>query len=115
MKRNVPLLLALALLSACGKKHEARSPEDVEATENAGRVAPVSDSERAVLKSLDDLPNHTARAIGGVTVQAEPPYAAASGERCRYVSYGKERRLACREPAGWYFVPDVFGAGAEQR
>jgi|GEM_PF-1924343 len=114
MKRTFLVMVALAFLPACGKKHEARSAEDAQATENAGRVEPTSQSERAILKSLDELPSDAARTVGGETVKAEPPYSAASGERCRYVAWDQQRRLACREQAGWYFVPDVFGAGSEQ-
>lgn len=103
------LISAAILLVGCGSKHEARSPQDVAAIENAGRVEAASDSERAILKSLDELPSDVARTVGGETVKAEEPYSAASGEQCRYVSWSKQRRLACRESAGWYFVPDVFG------
>jgi len=113
MKRSqhsiVWLSWAALLLVGCGKKHEARSPEDVLATENAGRVEPASESERAILKSLDKLPAGKAQTVGREAVTAGAPYFAASGVRCREVAWAKEQRLACREEAGWYFVPSVFG------
>lgn len=107
---SVRLLLAATFLLGCGKKHEARSPEDVVATESAGRVEPASESERAILKSLDKLPAGQAQTVGREQVTASAPYFAASGAHCREVSWGKEQRLACREAEGWYFVPDVLGA-----
>jgi len=109
MKRIPLVLLTVVLLSACGKKQDARSPKDATATENAGRVEPTTESERAILHNLDDLPSGTARSIGGERVTALAPYVSASGLRCRRVAWAKQERLACREPEGWYFVPDVFG------
>lgn len=117
MKRFFPvcvrLLLAAVLLVGCGKKHEARSPEDVAATENAGRVEPASEGERAILKSLDKLPSGKPQTVGREQVTAGAPYFAASGVRCREVAWAKEHRLACREAEGWYFVPSVFGTSAQ--
>lgn len=109
----VQLLLAVTATACGGKRKEARSPEDVTATENAGRMDASSSAERAILKSLDDLPAGKPRKVGSETVTADRPYFAASGTRCREVSWKSERRLACRDPEGWYFVPNVFGPSAE--
>jgi hypothetical protein len=103
----------LLFLAACGGKREARSPEDALATENPGRVEAASEAERAILKNLDDLPPGKPHPVGREMVTAEAAYFAASGEHCRQVTWKANSRLACKDDAGWYFVPDVFGAGTQ--
>jgi hypothetical protein len=107
------LIVPLFVLLACGSKREARSPEDALATENPGRVEAVSEAERAILKSLDKLPAGAPQTVGREVVIAQAAYFAASGEHCRQVAWKTESRLACKDDAGWYFVPDVFGAGTQ--
>lgn len=112
-----PILLALALTgvgSACSSHEpEARSPEDVVATEHPGRLEPTSPGEKQLLERLDTLGSEETLAVDGSSVTAETSYWSASGNECRRASFvsGNERRerLACRDEAGWFFVPDVFG------
>jgi len=49
--------------------------------------------------------------LGSQSYSVESPYHAASGRRCRAVTSGSTRRLACENPdASWVFVPDIAGA-----
>lgn len=120
MTRTFLCIAALALLCACGSKKEARSAEDVQAIEHAGRIEPSTDAERAILASLDELPAGSSRVVGQEKVVAGVPYFTASGTSCRTVSWRKQERLACQERKdppdkkkgpSWYFAPNVFGAG----
>jgi len=104
------LLVAVTLVTGCGRKRDLRTPEDATATESGGRVEPASESERSILRALDQLPSGKMQTVGRERVTAGAPYFAASGVRCREVSWDKEHRLACREEEGWYFVPNVFGS-----
>ncbi len=111
------ILLALALTgvgSACSSTEpEARSPEDVVATEHPGRLEPTSPGEEQLLARLDTLKPEEALTVDGSQVTAEASYWSASGNECRRASFvsstERRERLACRDEQGWFFVPDVFG------
>lgn len=101
--------LLAACLTGCGGG-PAPGPKHT-----GGRQEPASPAEQQILDRLDDWTGD--QTIAGVTVQAEPPYFAASGATCRrLVLGGKERRLACDNdpgsPGGWYYAPDVLVAPA---
>lgn len=69
-------------------------------------------TEVGALERAASLPvGEPAQLEGGVVV-AGPIYAAASGRRCRQLTFGSAQRLACEDPEAdvWVFVPDVFAA-----
>lgn len=70
--------------------------------------------EATALKRLDGWPAGQAWAVGGVSVTAGTPYAAASGRRCRPLAFkrsqGETTRLACNDGARWFYVPSVFAS-----
>jgi hypothetical protein len=78
-----------------------------------------SESERALLGQIAALPSGTPQKVSGLTVVAEPSYAAASGHTCRALhftpagSQQTQHRVACSDGRAWFFVPDVFGAASD--
>jgi hypothetical protein len=107
-------LLSLLVLDACSAT-PLPSPRDVADANDTGRaLAARTDDERAVLGQLPTLASGQPRRLGSVTVTAEAPYTAASGRTCRALQLTPtaapvtRHRLACREGAAWFFVPDVF-------
>lgn len=107
-------LLALMWLAACSPS-ETPSARDVADANDTGRTLSAENpGERAVLARVATLPNGKAVTVSGLSVTAEPQYAAASGRTCRALSIvdagaGRNRnRVACSDGKSWFFVPDVF-------
>jgi hypothetical protein len=106
----------LALITACSSAPQ-HNPRDVADANDIGRTLPAANGdERAILRSLPRLPDNVATRFGELLVKAEPIYAAASGRKCRALSWtigGRSmgRRLACTNGPEWFFVPNVLGAG----
>ncbi len=114
--RFIPFCVAaLVLFSGCGRPSDARHPEDAVATESGGRHEPESREERAILDRVADLPAGVHAKVGEKTLTASRPYHAASGYHCRTVTIqggeSEQRRLACGDDEGWFFVPDVYHQG----
>lgn len=111
------LALVCGFLSACGLGGCGGSAPTEAAIYHdpalrPGAVGPSSEEERELLSRLSTLPDGEAVHVGSFVL--EPAYAAASGRRCRAVSTGHGRRLACEAPDGWVFVPEVWqGDGQE--
>lgn len=112
MKLPFTVLLGGWLLWGCGAPEDARTPLDAAATENGGRHALQSDTERALVERAAVLPVGVKEKIGTHTVSASEPYRAASGFTCRRLFLEGpselEIRLACGDDEGWFFVPDVY-------
>lgn len=101
----------MALAVGCG------SPEFAP-NNPGGRVEAADDDERHILAEADRLPVGKETTIGATTVVAEAPYAAASGNTCRWLVLATKggagtRRLACNDGSGWFFAPDVLGPPIE--
>lgn len=86
-----------------------------------GTAEAASPAEAKVLARLDELPVAEARAVDGISVVAEAPYAAASGKTCRRLTLTpstppktSRTRLACKDAERWGFVPNVLLAPTEQ-
>jgi hypothetical protein len=85
-------------------------------THTGGRAKPRSDAERQILDQVETLPSGQAKTVGGVVVQAEPPYFSASGSVCRWLVLtpksggGDRRRLACKDGTAWFYAPSVLAS-----
>jgi hypothetical protein len=61
------------------------------------------------------LPSGRQQRVAGFVVQADAPYAAASGRTCRTLTIEQagatpaRNRVACTDGKRWFFVPNVFG------
>lgn len=108
-------ILARALLATlvlgCSRSHHVAEPGPAAPT----AIEPANEIEREVLQRLPTLAPEQPITIDGATVSAAAPYHAASGRTCRsLVITGADRsarsRLACRDDAAWFFVPQVFQA-----
>ena len=106
-------ILALALLATlalgCSRSHHVAEPGPAAPT----AIAPTNDTEREILQRLPTLTPEQPVTIGGAIVSAAAPYHAASGRTCRSLTItsadrSASSRLACREDAEWFFVPQVF-------
>ena len=109
MLRFLQLLVLLMALGACAP---ASGPGPAHA---GGKAEPKSDVERDLLTQLDDWPAEGSKTVGGVKVVAEPPYIAASGSTCRWLTIegeGESRRLACkdRDDTPWFYAPSVLSS-----
>lgn len=106
------LLPFAVLVAACGGS-------DPSPRATGTKVAPKSDVEREALIGLDDLREGEARSIAGVEIRAEPPYAAASGTVCRWLTMKsatvESRRLACKDGTSWFYAPDVLAAPVAEK
>lgn len=123
VKRRVPTagrpLSALAL--GCAMLGCASAPPTESEIAYARSMSPsvemaTNPTEEAALERAGGLPAGEPTTLGAGAVVAGPIYAAASGRRCRQLTFGSRRRLACEDPQAdvWVFVPDVFGtAGAD--
>jgi hypothetical protein len=110
----VSLMPLITFFSACAAQPQP-SPRDVaDANDTGRRIAPSNEGERAILHRLQQLPSGAPQHVGNVTVLAEQPYHAASGQTCRPVHVTEAKsaarhRLACSDGKSWFFVPDIFG------
>ena len=115
----VSLASSLALGCAGGVTPDAQAIRD--ARDTGAKVPPTTTLERQVLEQLEKLPPDQPRKMGSTTVVAGQGYDAASGRFCRTVTFSPKTadppvaRLACREAAEWFFVPDVLAASAGAR
>lgn len=111
-----PLLLAAL---ACSSAPAPSARDVVDANDTGRTLSGSSEGERALLARVAKLPSGSAQHVGGASVVAEQPYAAASGRTCRalHISAAPARpaqhRLACSNGESWFFVPDVFGLTGE--
>jgi hypothetical protein len=111
----------LALLSGCaigGVTLWGCGPAEVAPQNPGGRVEAADDAERQILAQAEGLPAGQKTTVAGMTVVADEPYHAASGNTCRWLSISAgngtgARRLACSDGASWFFAPDVLGAPIE--
>jgi hypothetical protein len=111
-------LLLSVLLLACSTTTATRPDAQAlkDAADRGARLEPASSAEKAVLGQLDSLPPGQSRSFGATTATAGREYDAASGRRCRSVRFDDNKdgapktRLACRDDAVWFFVPEVFVA-----
>lgn len=113
LPRGVKAIAALVALGvvACGSAEIV--PESP-----GGRVDAADDAERQLLAEAERLPAGKKTTVAGMTVIADEPYHAASGNTCRWLSISAgdgpgARRLACSDGAGWFFAPDVLGPPIE--
>lgn len=115
---SLPLLL---LPLACSPTRQPTARDVADANDTGRTVPAVSETERQVLSRVGNLPSGIATQIGDASVNAEAPYAAASARSCRalHITLSASRqtlhRVACKEGASWFFVPDIFdtqGAGS---
>ena len=113
---NCWAVLFAAVVAACSHPAPISAREAADASDTGGTMKATTETERAILRQLEDIPGNTPRRLGDITVVAEPPYLAASGRTCRALrlSMGREHRtrerLACRRGASWFFVPNVFAS-----
>jgi hypothetical protein len=112
-------LFALALVGCSSSKPLAA--RDVADANDTGRtLAARTQAEQQLLARVGSLPSGSAQQLAGLSVIAEPAYAAASGHTCRALSItqsnpaAQRQRIACTDGKNWFFVPDVFGAGDGQ-
>jgi hypothetical protein len=102
------------MLNACSGPPAASARDVADANDTGRTLNPQSANERLLLQQLSQLPNGTPRRVGDSNVVADAPYNAASGHSCRAVrlvaerTHTIDRRLACTDGRGWFFVPDVF-------
>ena len=107
----VPLsLLSLVLGSGCG----SQAPRDDQIYHDPALrpgVVEARGPERTLLVRLSQANLPRSMTIEGQEFTVEPIYDAASGRRCRAVSAGRGRRLACERPdRSWVFVPTLEGS-----
>jgi hypothetical protein len=107
-------MLARALLAtlAFGCSHGQRVAVEPGPAEPSA-IEPANEIERAILQRLPTLVPEQPVTIDGAIVSAAAPYHAASGRTCRSLTitgadHTAHSRLACREDAAWFFVPQVF-------
>lgn len=112
-------LLGVALLAACSSRPVLSARDASDANDTGATLGAKSEGERELLKEAASLPSGAPRRVGGATVVAEAPYAAASGRTCRALhvtlrEHQASQRLACTDGRAWFFVPDVFGASSTE-
>lgn len=113
--RSVISILAGALLATlvlgCTRSHHVAEP----GPPGPSAIEPANEIERAILERLPTLAPEQPVTIDDAIVSAAAPYHAASGRTCRSLTitsadHSAHSRLACREDAAWFFVPQVFQA-----
>ena len=104
--------IALALLGACASAPPTESELAYARSMSPSVELATTPTEEAALERAATLPAGRSATLDGGSVVPGPIYAAASGRRCRELTFGSRTRLACEDRAsdGWVFVPDVFGA-----
>lgn len=105
---HVPVLLA-ALAFGCTRSQPVAEPGPA----GPGTIEPANQIEREILQRLPALAPEQPVTIEGAIVSAAAPYHAASGRICRSLTItsadrSARSRLACRDDAAWFFVPQVF-------
>jgi hypothetical protein len=112
-------ILAHALLATLALGCTRSQPVAEPGPPGPSAIEPANETEREILQRLPTLAPEQPVTIDGAMVSAAAPYHAASGRTCRpLVITGADRsarsRLACREDAEWFFVPQVFQADEPQ-
>lgn len=112
-------MVLMASFSACAAQPQPNPRDVADANDTGGRLAPSGEGERALLRQLPKLPSGAPQRVGAVSVLAEPPYQAASGQTCRALHLTQAKasdrhRLACTDGKSWFFVPDVFGSNSAE-
>lgn len=105
---------------ACSSSKPLPARDVADANDTGRTLAARNQAERQLLEKVAGLRNDRAEQVGGLSVVAEAPYAAASGRTCRALSLKQAgasngmSRVACTDGKQWFFVPDVFGANEEE-
>lgn len=118
MRQDISILACalLALLApGCTRSHHVAEP----GPSAPSTIEPADEVEREILQRLPTLTPEQPVTIDGAIVSAAAPYHAASGRTCRSLTItnadrSARSRLACREDAAWFFVPQVFRADEPQ-
>lgn len=117
----VLVVMACSVSFGCSSTSSNANADSPASVLGDGTAEAASPAEAKVLARLDELPVAEARAVDGISVVAEAPYAAASGKTCRRLTLTpstppktSRTRLACKDAERWGFVPNVLLAPTEQ-
>ncbi|MGE0791124.1 MAG: hypothetical protein AB7S26_35960 [Sandaracinaceae bacterium] len=95
------------VVMGCGASEPRESDIFYDPALRASVVEPEDDADRTLLQRLAADPEPGPLTVGERTYVLEASYDAASGRRCRGLSVGSERRLACEADDAWAFVPSL--------
>lgn len=105
-------VLALAALGGCASAPPSEAELAYVSAMSPTVEMATSAAEEQALERAPALPPGEPTEVGGGVVVGGPVYTAASGRRCRELTFGAHGRLACEavNAEGWVFVPNVFTA-----